>query len=566
MKKIMIGLVSVTLLLAMLVVGCRAPQPLPNPTPSPVPVPTPSPTVPSPSPAPTLSPTPPPPPSPTPAPPASAVLNLYGIDPITLDPAIAGDASSNEYILQIFGGLVQLDDKLQPAPDIAYNWQVSDDGRTYTFYLRPDAKFHSGRGVTAGDFKYSWERASSPATGSQTAATYLGDIVGARDVLAGKATQISGVTVVNDYTLQVTIDAPKSYFLSKMTYPTAFVVDKNNVAKGGEWWRQPVGTGPFKLTQWQQQQTLVLQRSDLYYADKARIASVVFKLYSGIPMNLYETGQIDVAGADLSYVYRVTDKAGPFYSQLSIVPELSFNYIGFDATRPPFDDAKVRQAFTLALDKDKIVSLSYQGTVNKANGILPPGMPGFNTGLTGLPFDVNQAKALIAASKYGSVANLPPIILTTSGWGGLIPHAIEAIIVQWRENLGVDVKVRQIEPPSFLYSLKTERDNMFLMGWIADYPNPQDFLDVLFRTGNDSNFGDYSNVRLDQLLDQANVEKDYNKSMALYQQAEELLVQDAACVPLWTGKNYVLVKPYVTGYNLSPLGMTMLNKVAVAPH
>ncbi len=198
-------------------------------------------------------------------------LNLYGIDPWTLDPAVSGEMTSHEYIMQLFSGLVCLDDNLEPAPDIAQRWQVSDDGRTYTFYLQHDVKFHNGREVKAEDFKYSWERACNPDTRSLTADTYLGDIVGVREVLAGKTKEISGVRVIGDYTLEVTIDAPKSYFLSKLTYPTAFVVDRANVESGGEWWQQPNGTGPFKLRQWDEESLLVLEKNDLYYGKLAKV-------------------------------------------------------------------------------------------------------------------------------------------------------------------------------------------------------------------------------------------------------------------------------------------------------
>ena len=176
------------------------------------------------------------------APALGGVLDLYDIDPHTLDPAISGDMTSHEYIMQLFSGLVILDEDLEPAPDIAERWDMSDDGRTYTFYLRKDVKFHNGRGVNAADFKYSWERACSPSTGSQTADTYLGDIVGVKDVLAGTAGEIGGVRVIDDYTLEVTIDAPKAYFLSKLTYPTAYVVDSEDVARGADWWHKPNGT------------------------------------------------------------------------------------------------------------------------------------------------------------------------------------------------------------------------------------------------------------------------------------------------------------------------------------
>ncbi len=494
---------------------------------------------------------------------AEGELNLYGIDPITLDPAVSGEMTSNEYIVQIFGGLVRLDDNLEPAPDIARKWEVSDDGRTYTFYLRKDVRFHDGREVKAEDFKYSWERASDPDTGSLTAATYLGDIVGVKEVLAGKATEISGVRVIDDYTIQVTIDAPKSYFLAKMTYSTGFVVDRANVESGREWWRQPNGTGPFKLKEWEKENLLVLESNELYYGEQAKVGSAIFQLWGGVPMNMYETGEIDVTSVFIDYIDKVTDKAGPFYRELEIVPELSFSYIGFDTTRPPFDDVNLRRAFSMAIDKDKLVSLVFKDMVQRADGILPPGIPGFNEDLSGLDYDVNRAKELITASKYGSVAGLPPITVTTLGWGGLISPSLEAIIQEWRQNLGVEVKVRQLEPQRFLYQLKQEKDEMYYMGWVADYPHPQNFLDILFHTGVDNNFGEYSNPEVDALLEKANVELDYDLSLALYQQAEQVLVDDAASIPLWFGRNYILVKPYVSGYTLNPMGFALLNKVSV---
>ena len=493
------------------------------------------------------------------------VLNLYSIDPITLDPAGSNEATSHQYIAQIFGGLVRFDDNLEPVPDIASDWELSPDGRTYTFSLREDVKFHNGRGVKAQDFKYSWERACDPATGSPTAATYMGDIVGVKEKLAGMATDISGVKVVDDYTLQVTIDAPKAYFLSKLTYPTSFVVDEENVALGGGWWQTPNGTGPFKLTEWTENQQIVLERNELYYGEKAKVDSIVFKLWGGVPMDMYETGEIDVAGVSISYIDKVADEAGPFYRELAITPELSFSYIGFNHIKPPFDDVNIRLAFSYAVNKDKLISLIYRNMVDRADGILPPGMPGYNENLVGLGYDINKAKELIKASKYGDVSNLPPITITISGWGGLISSDLEAIIYEWRQNLGVDVKVRQLEPERYFYYLKEEKDEMFYMGWIADYPHPQDFLDILFHSEVDNNYGEYSDTELDAMLDTAATEP-ASAGLALYQQAEERLVNEAAVIPLWFGQNYTLVKPYVQGYKLNPMGLAELNKVTVQPH
>ena len=494
------------------------------------------------------------------------VLNLYGIDPLTLDPAVASEMTSHQYISQLFSGLVRLDDNLEPAPDIAQRWQVSDDGRTYTFYLRGDVSFHDGRGVKAEDFKYSWQRACDPTTGSLTAATYLGDIIGVKEVIAGEAEEISGVRVIDDYTLEVTIDPPKSYFLSKLTYPTAYVVDRANVESGGEWWHSPNGTGPFKLRQWEENSLLVLERNELYYGELAGVDFVAFHLWAGLPMNLYETGEIDVTNVYIHYIDKVSDEAGSFYQELAIVPELSFYYIGFNTNQPPFDDVNIRRAFSQAIDKDKLVSLIFRDMVLLADGILPPGMPGYNENLSGLDYDVNRARELIVDSDYGDVSRLPPITITTAGRGGLIPRGLEAIVYEWRQNLGVEVKVRQLEPQRFLYHLKQEKDEMFYTGWIADYPHPQDFLEVLFYSGGDNNYGEYSNLEIDALLEMAGVEQDSNLSLALYQQSEQRLVEDAACLPLWFGQNYILVKPYIRGYELNPMGIAILSSVSVEPH
>ena len=491
-------------------------------------------------------------------------LSLYGIDPHTLDPAISSEMTSHEYVMQLFSGLVRLGDDTEAESDIAQDWKISNDGKTYTFRLRQGVKFHDGREVTAEDFIYSWERACWPETGSQTAASYLVDIVGVRDVLEGRSREISGIRAVDTHTLEVKIEAPMSYFLYKLAYPTAFVVDRDNVKAGSEWWRNPNGTGPFKLGKWIENEELVLERNPLYHGKVAELDSVVYHLWAGIPMDMYENGDIDVAGVSMYYIDRVTDETGPFYSQLMIVPELSFSYIGFNNAEPPFDDVNIRRAFSQVVDKEKLATLVFRRMVEAAYGILPPGLPGYNEGLSGLEFDVERALELIKASRYGDVSALPTITVTTAGWGGLISSDLEAIISEWRDNLGVDVKVRQLEPERFLYHLKEEKDEMYYMGWIADYPHPQDFLEVLFHSQAEYNYGQYSNADVDAALRKAGAEPDNQRSLEMYRQVEQMLVDDAACLPLWFGENYLLVKPYVKGYSLSPLGFANLNMVTVS--
>lgn len=488
------------------------------------------------------------------------VLRLWDTGPLTLDPAISADVSSHTYVMQIFSGLVRLNQELNIVPDIAERWEKSPDGKTYMFYLRQGVKFHNGREVKAADFKYSWERACNPATGSGTAATYLGDIVGARDMLAGKAMQISGVEIIGDYALRVTIEAPRAYFLSKLAYPTAFAVDKANVESGANWQLKPNGTGPFKLKEWQPGQQLVLERNELYYPGPAKLRRVVFSLVAANPMALYETGQIDVVGVYLPYIDQVRDETNPLHHELVVTPELSLHYIGFNTVAPPLDDVNVRLAFCHAVDKERIARVILRDMVSVADGILPPGMPGYSGALQGLDYDVAKAKRLIAASKYGDASRLPPITMTVAGYGNDISAYLGAVIQEWRENLGVEVSVRQLETEDFLYNLKQEKDEMFEFGWLADYPDPHNFLDILFHTGSEINIGEYSNPALDSLLDQAAIEQNEAVRLAMYQQAERMLVADAPCLTLFHAANYILVKPYVKGYELSPLGIPDLTK------
>jgi oligopeptide transport system substrate-binding protein len=493
-------------------------------------------------------------------------LNLFDTGPITLDPALSAEMSSHTYVTLIFSGLVTFDKALKPVPDVAERWQKSADGKTYTFYLRKDVKFHSGREVKAEDVKYSWERACLPETGSQTAGTYLIDIVGAAEMLSGKARELSGVKVIDDYTIQVTIDAPKAYFLSKLTYSTAFIVDRQNVASGREWWRKPNGTGPFKLRDWQPDKLVVLERNDSYYGNIPGVQRVNFKLFAGTPMFLYETGDIDVAEVHQAFIERARDKSGPFYKELKVTPQLSFFYLGFNCKKPPFDDVNVRRAFTIAVDRQRIIDLTMMGTVTVARGILPPGLPGYNKDIRGLDFSVVEAKALLAASRYAD--RLPPITITLSGFGNNIPDYVGALVQQWRENLGVEVKVRQLEPEVFYQPdvLMREKNEMYVAGWMADYPDPQNFLDLLFRTGAVNNAGEFSDPELDAIMDRAAVEQNDDVRLKMYQEVEQKLVERAACLPMWFNVEYVLVKPYVKNYENSPLGIPLLAQVRVDPH
>jgi len=491
-------------------------------------------------------------------------LRLFGPDPITLDPALATEVASASYIVEIFSGLVTFDRDLRIVPDIAERWEVSDDGRTYTFYLRRNAIFSDGsRAVTARDFKYSLERALNRRTGSTIALSYLGDIVGAREFRAGNASEVTGIQVVDDFTLRITIDAPKSYFLAKLTYPVAFVVKREQVeANPRGWTRQPIGTGPFRLAEWRLGERIVLEPNPHYYLQpKPSLSRVTFLLAGGSPLTSYENGEVDIAPVGLNDIERVRDPRDPLSREFQQVDELSTFYIGFNVRKPPLDDVRVRQALAMAIDKQALASVVLRDLVRPANGILPPGMPGYNPNLQGLPFDPQRARQLL--DQAGGPARLQGLTLLTSGVGGTPGPIVDAIVAMWEQNLGVRIEVRLLDFGTFLTEIDRGNFDLFSLGWIADYVDPENFLDILFHSGSENNHTGYANPEVDRLLEQARVEQDQGRRMSLYQQAEQIIVRDAPWIPLYHSRDSFVVKPYVRGYTGTPFVVPHLRYVTL---
>lgn len=474
-------------------------------------------------------------------------------DPPTLDPHLAGDVDSSVIILEIFGGLVTLDRDLKVIPDIAESWEISPDGKTYTFTLKNDVVFHDGKKVTAADVKWSIERAADPKLQSTTVDTYLGDIVGIREKLKGASAEVSGVKVINDRTVEITIDAPKAYFLAKLTYPTAFVLDKENVALGPDWFKTPNGTGPFKLKEYAPGQLIVIERNDRYHLGPPKLDSVRFLLAGGEPMVMYENNEIFITGVGLDDLERVKDPASPLNKELRRSPAgFQTSYLGLNVTLPPFDDPKVRQALAHAINREEIAEKVLNNLVKSAYGILPPGFPGYNPELKGLQYDLAKAKELLAQSKYGT--NLPRITLTVPGQlGTAVGPDLEAILATWRDSLGINIEIQQVEFATFLRDLRDYRLQMYVIAWVADYPDPQNFLDLLFHSQSINNETRYNNAEVDRLLQEARVEQNETTRFSLYRQAEQIIINDSPVIPMWhPGEGYVLIKPRVKDYFLLP--------------
>jgi ABC-type transport system substrate-binding protein len=433
-------------------------------------------------------------------------------------------------------------------------------GVTYTFHLRDGVRFQDGEKVTASDFKYSLERAADPATQSPVAEAYLGDIVGVKQKLSAEVEEISGIRVIDDNTLEITIDAPKAYFLSKLTHPTAFVLDRENVESGANWTENPNGTGPFKLREWSEGQRIVLERNKRFYRGVAKLQRVTFYLI-GNPMMMYEEGKIDITSVGTANIERVLDPTNPLNMELVIAPQLLVWYIGFNTSVPPFDDVKVRQAFCHAVDKNKIIEILLKSLVSSAAGILPPGMPGYNEQLEGLGYDVEGARELIAESSYQDISRLPPIVLSVGSPYLAVSSVDIAIAWMWQQNLGVDVEIEVLEWDNFLDELREQSLQTFETGWLADYPDPENFLDILFHSQSVENSTGYSNPDVDRLLESARAESDVDARLAIYQEVEEIIASDAPCLPLCFSRDYLLVKPYVKDFFAAPMVIPNLKDI-----
>lgn len=495
---------------------------------------------------------------------AAADLRLLGADPITLDPALTTDATSAVYIVEIFGGLVTLDRNLQVAPDIAERWEVSPDGRVYTFYLRRDAFFHQGRRVTAQDFKYSMERAADPRTGSSVAEAFLGDIVGARDMARGRANSISGIEVVDDLTLRITIDAPKPYFLAKLTYPTAFVVDRQQIeANPRNWTRQPNGTGPYRLQEWRLNERIILVANDRYHLGAPSVQRVLFNLAGGSALTLYEGNEIDVAPIGINDIERVQSPRDPLNREYVTGNDLSVSYIGFNVRQPPFDDPLVRLAFAQAINRDQIASVILRDMLQVANSFMMPGLPGYNPNARLPAYDPEAARRNLAASKYGGPQGLPRITLTEVGAGATAGLDTQAMIEMWRQNLGVEVGIAQSEFGAFLDDLDRGRLQMYTLGWIMDYPDPEDIIDLLFHSASRQNNTGYSNPEFDALVERARTELDVERRLQLYRDAEQILIRDLPWIPLYFGRDHFVVKPHVRGFDPLPMIIPRLRYVSI---
>lgn len=477
-------------------------------------------------------------------------LIVPGSEPATvLDPIQVGDVSTSEYVVEIFGGLVTLDTNLEVQPDIAQSWEVSNGGKTYTFTLRDDVVFHTGntRRVTAEDVKYSIERAADPVNASPTVRAYLGNIVGLRDRFENKASSVSGVKVIDERTIQIDLIEPSDFFLSELTYPVAYVVDRQQIESNPRNWTQkPNGTGPFRLAEFKPAERIRLVKNDRYHLGAPKVDEIVFELGGGSLLTRYENDELHLSFFPASLLDSVKDGSNKLAKEYRSVPNMAVFYFTLNPSQPPFDDPKVRQAFAMTIDRETINSVLLYDAYRVADGFLPPEMPGYSESVKSYEYNVDRAKQLLAESKYAG--NMPRIVLSFSGTGAAPGDLLVAIQEGWQEALGVNIELQAIDTSAFLREQRRGTFQMHSDGWSADYPDPEDFLGKLFASESTLNYTKYQNDEVDRLLMAARTEQDRAKRYQLYAEAEQKILNDAIVIPTFWPVDHIVVKPCVVGY------------------
>jgi peptide/nickel transport system substrate-binding protein/oligopeptide transport system substrate-binding protein len=474
---------------------------------------------------------------------------VFAADPPTLDPAHATDLTSSAVIRQVFDALLELDEKLAPAPALAESWTTSSDGRAYTFRLRRGVKFHTGRELRAADVKYSFERA---ARGKRP--WVFEKLVGAREFIKGTANEIAGVRVVDDLTVELRLDQPFAPFLHLIAYDAASIVPREEAdRRGAGFASHPVGTGAFKFGAWRRDDQVTLERFADHFRGPANLERVVFRVIpaEATRFNEYVSGQLDVADIPTGRCRAV--QADPkLKGDVAIWPTLGTHGLRFNVERAPFVDVRVRRAIAHAIDPSIVVERLLEGCVTPAPGIVPPVLPGWTPTAKRASLDRERARRLLAEAGFAGGKGLAPLAFHFNTSDG--NQRIAEVLQSQLKELGIALELRRLDWAAHIKLVDNGSAGFFRQGWIADYPDPENFLTVLFHSRNvgaPGNTSRYRNAAVDRLLDEADTLAPGAARIKRYQEAEQIILDDAVWISLYHYASRALIKPHVKGLERS---------------
>lgn len=490
------------------------------------------------------------------------VLSYYLSEPETLDPALMGESEGIMVGKQIYDGLVDYDpETLKVIPAIAASWESNDEATEWIFNLKEGVKFHNGRECKAEDFVYSWNRVAKKETASEVA-YHLAPIEGFDECQAGKTDTLTGVEAVDDYTLKVTLGYPYTEFVTTLGHPVFSPVPEEAVEKWKKKFSEhPVGTGPFKFSEWKHDQKIVTKKNDDYYGDKPYLNEVVFKIFSdeNSAFTEFKAGGLDVTTIPMGQVER-TRKSQKYSKQISIKPILKLYFYAFDLTSKPWNgNRNLRQAMNYCADKKSIARTIFEGAMSPATGIVPKGTPGFQEGAMTYYYNVNKAKDLLKKAGYPGGSGLSGLTLAyDEGMGhDKVAQAYQATA----KEAGVEFDIAGYEWGTFLDKMGEGEFNFFRGSWTADYPSMDAFLYPLFYSESGDNVFGYENGEVDELLNQARSEISSKQRTRNYRKAEKIILEGAPVVPVGFEMTRWVVQPEVKGFERTGMDDTPLENV-----
>ncbi|MCP4538990.1 MAG: peptide ABC transporter substrate-binding protein [Chloroflexi bacterium] len=448
---------------------------------------------------------------------------------------------------------------------MARSWEVLEGGKKYIFHLRENTLWSNGRPVTAGDFEFAWKRVLDPVLGMGLASV-LDDIKGAKAFRLGKVSDPDsvGVKALDEVTLAVELEGPTGYFLHLLANTIAFPVPRHVVKLHGETWAEPdniVTNGPFRLEAWQPGERITLVRNSYYSGRFTGNLECIELLLSDpepvISLEMYENDQLDVVDVTAFEAARIQQTYAGEYRRF---PQLATMYLQFDTSRSPFDDVRVRQALVLATDREALVRATRPACFPATGGFVPPGMPGHLPEI-GLPCDLGRARQLLAEAGYPSGQGFPAIECVTRPSQDDLGENLQA---QWKENLGVEIKWKTVEWQAILTRLSEQVPHLLIMGWVADYPDPDNFLRA--RIDHIQQQSGWRNEEYDSLVKQAQRSLNQGERLKLYREVERILAEEAPIMPIFHRSGRLLAKPWVTRFPTTGLREWFFKDVITKPH
>lgn len=478
-------------------------------------------------------------------------------DPVTAD--VQKTTDSYCIPLNIFDRLVEAKTvrpgESQLVPGLAEKWDVSSDGLTYTFHLRANVKFHNGQVLKADDVLFTFDRMLDPATKALNT-DFLDMIAGAGDRLEGKAKTVSGLKVVDDKTIQITLSKPFAPFLANLATPAGSIYNRKATIAAGDAFgldpRKTVGTGAFMLSSWVVNDSVSLKANAKWYGGAPTIAGITIKVIpdANTQRLMFETGTLDILDLDnaRSQIPYFSESA-KWKGQIVSGPRVGIYYYAINQSIKPLDDVRVRKAVQMAIDRQQLLDKLYYGKGKLENGIMPNGLLGHNPALPAIPYDPAKAKSLLAEAGFADGFDMDLTQTTDSPSSLKLNEAIQSML----GKVGIRAKIVQMDSAAYFATRREGKLPSYNQSWSADYNDPDNFVYTFFSEKNTvvRSFN-YGNSAVFGQLEQARVMTDQVKRVKLYQEIEKTIAQtDAAWIPLFSLDHLFVVQASVKGLKVS---------------